>query len=300
MSCKNCNLKPVHQLTSGVKLCRSCFIKYFEKKVRKTVRVHKLIQKKDKVCVAISGGKDSLTVLNILKDFNTIEVFALLIDEGIKGYREHTIKDAREFCEKNNIPLHIVSFKEELGYTLDEMIKILNMKPCTVCGVFRRYLLNKASRELNATKLATGHNMDDEAQSIIMNQFKRKLDISARLGPITGVKDDPRFIRRIKPLYMMSEKEVGIYAFLKGLMRGFNECPYENESFRSDVRDMLNDFEQKYHGTKNNIINSFLEILPLLKAKYRSSKEIKECSICKEPCTSEICKACELKLKLKK
>jgi uncharacterized protein (TIGR00269 family) len=302
MVCKKCDTEPVYLLTSGVRLCRSCFIKYFEKKVRKTIRINNLIEKGDKICVAISGGKDSLTVLNILNTLTkkkNFELFALLIDEGIKNYRDFTIKDAEKFCNENKIKLHIVSFKDELGYTLDEMIKILGMKPCTVCGVFRRYLLNKKARELKANKLATGHNMDDEAQTVIMNQFKKNIDVSARLGPMTGVKDDKRFIRRIKPLYLMSEKEVGTYAFLKQLMGKFTECTYENDSFRGDVRDMLNDFEMKHHGVKNNIITSFLEILPMLKNKYKNKSTINACISCKEPTSSDQCKACELKDKLK-
>lgn len=302
MACKKCETEPVFLLTSGVKLCKSCFLRYFEKKVRKTIRIYKLIENKENIAVAISGGKDSLTVLNVLNKVSNrknFELFAILIDEGIKGYREHTIKDAKKFCEENEIPLHIYSFKEEFGYTLDEMIKKLGMKPCTVCGVFRRYLLNKKSRELKATKLATGHNLDDEAQSVIMNQFKKNIEVSARLGPLTGVKNDKRFIRRIKPLYLMTEKEVGTYAFLKGLMHDFNECTYEYDSFRSEIRDMLNDFENKHHGTKNNIITSFLEILPLLKNKYKTKTPIQGCSSCKEPSATEKCKACVILEKLK-
>ncbi len=303
MACKKCELEPVIQLSSGVRLCRSCFIRYFEKKVRKTLRIFDLIGAKERIAVAVSGGKDSVTVLNILNDIAAkkkhFHLFAILVDEGIIGYREHTIVTAKEFCEEKNIPLHIYSFKKELGYTLDEMVKKLGMKPCTICGVFRRYLLNKKARELKADKLVTGHNMDDEAQSVLMNQFKNNIGVSARLGPITGVKIDKRFVRRIKPLYLVSEKEVALYALLKNLRGKYNECTYENLSFRGEVRDMLNDFEAKNHGVKNNIINSYLEIMPLLKQKYKSDDPINFCSKCREPTSGEVCTACELLAKLK-
>ncbi|MEK6816868.1 MAG: TIGR00269 family protein [Nanoarchaeota archaeon] len=303
MACKKCGPDPVMRLSSGVKLCRSCFIKYFEKKVRKTLRIFSLIEAKERIAVAVSGGKDSISVLSILNDIASkkkhFQLFAILIDEGISGYREHTIATAKSFCEERNIPLHVYSFKKEFGYTLDEMVKKLGMKPCTICGVFRRYLLNRAARELKADKLVTGHNMDDEAQSVLMNQFKSNIGLSARLGPITGVKTDRRFVRRIKPLYMVSEKEVALYALLKNLRGKHNECTYENLSFRGEIRDMLNYLEDKHHGVKNNVINSYLEIMPVLKEKYKTEDQINSCLKCNEPTSGDVCAACELLAKLK-
>lgn len=306
MPCKYCLTKPVIQLTnSQIKLCRNCFIKYFEKKALKTIKTYNLIEKNDKIAVAVSGGKDSLTVLNLINlirnKFRNIELEAVLIDEGIKNYRDKTILDAKKFCKANKIKLNIFSYKKEFGYTLDEMIKKFNLKPCTVCGVLRRYLLNKYARNLGFNKLATGHNLDDEVQSILMNQFKDNIEVSARLGPLTGIKKDKNFIPRIKPLYLLTEKETAVYAYLKGFTSSFAECPNSSESYRGYVRDMINDFEAKSPGTKHGIIHSFLKILPLLKEHYKNiSSEIKLCSECGEPCTADICQACKLIDKIKK
>ena len=129
------------------------------------------------------------------------------------------------------------------------MLKILDVKPCTICGVFRRYLLNKKSKDLGFTRLATGHNLDDECQSIMMNQFKNNIQASARLGPRVGVKENKSFVQRIKPLYLCTEKEVTTYAFVNNLLEEFIECPNVAKSYRAQVRDMLNDFEQKFPGT---------------------------------------------------
>jgi len=236
MACKNCKTNPVITLTnSNISLCKNCFIKYFEKKVLKAIRQFKLIDKKDNIAVAVSGGKDSLTVLHILnklsESMRDLKINAILIDEGIKKYRGITIKDAKSFCKKNKIPLHIYSYKKEFGYTLDQMVKKIDMNSCTVCGVLRRYLLNKKSRLLNANKLATGHNLDDEAQSILMNQFKNNQELSARLGPITGISRFKNFIPRIKPLYLLTEKETATYAFLKNFNKKYIECPYSKNGF---------------------------------------------------------------------
>ena len=293
--CKRCKTKPVIKLSSGESLCKGCFLNYFEKKVRKTIRVHKLIGKKENLLVAVSGGKDSISVLEVLlgiyKGNKNIKVSVLLIDEGIKGYREDCIKKTEEYCKKNKVKLNIVSFNKEFGFTLDKIVK--GRRPCSVCGVLRRSLLNIKARELGATKLVTGHNLDDEAQTIIMNQFRRNMDASSRLGPLTGNENNNDFVRRIKPLYFMPEKEIMTYAFLKNLTHDFNECPYNIDSYRNQIREMLNKFEELYPGTKYSIVSSFMEILPLLKKKEKVAK-IKKCKICFEPSSSEICQKCKI------
>lgn len=297
-----CSEKPVISLYSGEKLCKNHFIDYFENKVFKTIRQFELLDKEENLGVALSGGKDSLTILHILKKLSKqnpkIKINAVAIDEGIQGYRDKTLITAKEFCDKNSIKLHIFSYKEEFGLMLDEMLKILNVKPCTICGIFRRYLLNKKSRELKLTKLATGHNLDDECQSILMNQMRNDLRASARLGPKVGLVQNEKFIQRIKPLYLCTEKEATTYAFLNGLLDNFNECPNVPQSFRAQARDMLNDIEQKFPGTKYSIVNSFLQTLPYLKEKFRNG-EIKICSKCSEPSANEICNACIYLDKLK-
>ena len=297
-----CSEKPVIQLTAGEKLCKNHFNEYFENKVFKTIRQFDLIGKEESLGVALSGGKDSLAVLTILnnlaKQNPKIKITAIAIDEGIEGYRDKTLETAKKFCDENKIFLNVFSYKEEFGLTLDEMLKILNVKPCSICGVFRRYLLNKKSRELSFTKLATGHNLDDECQSIIMNQMKNNIGASARLGPKVGVLNDEMFAQRIKPLYLCTEKEVTTYAFINNLLDNFNECPNVVDSFRAQVRDMLNDMEQKFAGTKYSIVNSFLETLPMLKEKFRGEM-IQICSRCNEPSANEICSACNFVEKLK-
>jgi len=303
MPCKRCKSKPVIQLTNNkIKLCKNCFIKYFERKALKTVNKYKLIEYKDHIVIALSGGKDSLSLLHFLSRVaakKEVTLSALLIDEGIKGYRDVSITPAKNFCKKYNIKFHTASYKDLTGKTLDNIKKKFpDTIACSMCGVLRRYLLNKESRKLKATKLATGHNLDDEAQSIIMNQFRHNIALSARMGPLTGVRRNKRFVPRIKPFYMLTEKEVATYAYLNNLMDKFNECTYCHESNRFVIRDMLNTMEQKYPGTKHAIVASFLEILPLLKKRFKNQK-INSCKICKEPTSSKICNACTLLQKIK-
>lgn len=300
---KCCKEKPIIALSGNEKLCKKHFIEYFENKVFKTIRQFDLIGKKENLGVAISGGKDSLTLLYILNKLSKqnpkIKLTAILINEGIANYRDKTIKTAKKFCNKNKIKLNIYSYEKEFGMSLDKMLKVLDVKPCTLCGIFRRYLLNKKSKELNFTKLATGHNLDDECQSILMNQFKNNIRLSARLGPKTGIKENKGMVQRIKPLYLCAEKEVTTYAFINELLDNLTECPYVSESYRAQVRDMLNDFEAKSRGTKYGIINSFLQILPDLKSRFKDGEEVSYCKKCKEPAAKDICNACKYVEKLK-
>ena len=305
MRCNKCPQKSVFSLQHGDS-CRNHFIDYFEDKVFRTINKFQLIGRNEKLCVAVSGGKDSLTVLYLTKKYlekNSIpanNLLALAVDEGIDQYREKTLVDLRKFCQEHNVPLTIVSFEQELGKTLDKAYPIINQdankKPCNVCGVWRRYLLNKHAKKMGAGKVITGHNLDDEAQAIMMNMFKANTTLAARLGPISGVQEHDLFIQRVKPLYFCAEKEVRLYALLKHFQIEFTECPYSKEGYRHHIQEMLNDFEHKYRGTKQGIVNSFLAMLPLLQNQEKLSlPTIQQCSRCREASNKDICNACVMK-----
>lgn len=301
MECSKCGGKAVYQ-TTGQVFCKDHFFDYFETKVFKTIKRYELIKHGDRVCVATSGGKDSLAVLYMTMLYckkQNIDFFALAIDEGIKEYRDHTLDDLRVFCENYDIPMTVLSFKTRFGANLDDVqekaIKEQNKKPCTVCGILRRSLLNKGARELGATKLVTGHNLDDEAQSFFMNILKGSMAHNASLGPMTGLSENSDFVPRVKPLYFISEQETRLFAFLKGFKVEFNECPNIGLSFRATVRDELNVLENKTPGVKHGLVNSFLQILPELKEKYRKErKSFTYCERCGEPCSGTICNVCKL------
>jgi uncharacterized protein (TIGR00269 family) len=303
MKCAKCDDKAVYK-GQGQYFCKNHFLGYFENKVYKTINKYSLIHQDDVVCVATSGGKDSINTLYLINRYcieYKIRFFALAIDEGIHDYRDKTLEDLRNFCKSNSIILHIASFKEYFKDTLDNMMIKTDKRPCTICGIFRRTLLNRKARELGATKLATGHNMDDEAQSFLMNILLGNMSHNASLGPITGLAGNEKFIQRIKPLYFMTEKESRLYALLKGFDIGFTECPNIGQSFRMIIRDELNSIEHSLPGAKNGIINSFNEILPTLKEYYgkqKSKRIFNYCIKCGDACSQEVCNACRLEEEL--
>ncbi len=287
-------------------LCEKCFLSYFEDKVFRTIREYNLIVPGDMVCVAASGGKDSTTALYLINKFaharsSKIKVYAVAVDEGIKGYRAKTIKPLTSFCKEHGIPLTVLSFQESLGKTLDEikpyvMKKGEHVKACTTCGVYRRYLLNKYARDSGATKIATGHNLDDECQAFLMNIFKTTTNILANGGPITGAQQSAGFIPRIKPMYFCAEKESRLYSLIKKFPIAEGRCPYAQAGYRTQIRRMLNEFEMHHPGTKSSIARSYLSMLPILKERARSlgARRINRCATCGEPCARETCQVCAL------
>ena len=286
VNCRICSGKAAFE-----DLCKEHFIEQFESKVLKTIKDFDLVRKGQKIAIACSGGKDSVTVLHISNKYFG-NVTAIAIDEGISGYRDKTLEDLQRICSEMKIPLKIYSFKDATGQTLDQIKTKVNTKPCTPCGIMRRYLLNKAAKEYDV--LVTGHNMDDEVQSLVMNIAKGNMELSARLGPKSGIIEDEGFIPRVKPLYLCTEKETTAYAFLMGFDIKFSECPNSYISYRAKVRDALNVLETKKPGTKKALIHNFLETLPKLKGKYSASQKLMHCSSCGEPSSSLVCNACRL------
>ena len=272
------------------------------KKLKSTIRNYNLFTRKEKILVACSGGKDSTTLAYILKKLG-YKVEAVTINSSIKNYSRKNITNLRAFCTENKIKLYEVSFKQEFNYTLDGIKKILDLKGiempyCTICGILKRYLLNKKAKELKADKIATGHNLDDEAESVFMNLLRGNMGLMARLGPITGVIKSRGFVPRIKPLYLCREEEIKAYSKLMKFPVVYERCPYAQSSYREIIRNELIGFEKKYPKTKENIINWFLRILPELKKGLKKGK-MTYCTICSEPSQRTICNACTIISNLK-
>ena len=291
MKCSKCRNRAVYAKPN---LCSRHLVAYVRKTALDTIKKHKLLSKKDKLIVAVSGGKDSLTLLDILS--LKYQVDALAIDEGIAHYREHSLKDLRKFCRERKIKLKVVSFKRSFGMTLDAGVKKKKVPPCRVCGVLRRQLLNKHARKYDI--IATGHNMDDELQSVFMNLWKGNIELLARLGPRTGVIDTKGFTPRVKPLYFIPEKMVKVYTMVKGIEVKFVECPYAREAFRHKIGVILNKWEADEPGVKQRILNSFLKMLPDLKAKYALG-QVLVCPQCGSPSAGGRCQACTFAKSLK-
>jgi len=283
---------------AGVLLCDRCLVKSVERKFRRSVAEHSLISPSEKIAVAVSGGKDSVSCMHMLADYcgkKNCELVAITVDEGVKGYRGESVRIARENTELLGVPHFVVSFKQAFGVTLDEMVRIAEKKktgfgPCTYCGVMRRSLLNQAARELGAQKLATAHNLDDEVQTIMLNYIRADFSRLYRLGPAYPAREG--FVPRIKPLREVPEKEMALYALLKKINVHLGVCPYAG-GIHSEIRDFINRLEENHTNSKFMMLRMFDRMKPQLLGAVPEF-DMKKCERCGEPTSSESCKACEL------
>jgi len=283
---------------SGEVLCKKCFMKSVERTVLRTIKREGLFEPKDRIMVALSGGKDSLALLSILSKIERryeTEIFAVTIDEGVRGYREEGLNIAKRVAGELGIEHHVVSFKEAYGNSLEEIYNLASSKGikllgCTFCGVLRRRLINEAAIKFGATKVATGHNLDDEAQTVFINLMRGDVARMIRLGT-KPLKVREGFVPRVKPLRYVPEKEIAIYVYLKGYPLYERECPYVRASLRDEVRDILNRIEQRHPGTKFSMVRSVDKLSSLLRGEVG---EIKYCKRCGSPSGREVCRMCEL------
>jgi len=297
--CSKCKKTAIIQLKyCGLNLCKKCFIRFFGKRVAKTVKENKYLENTNRIAVALSGGKDSSVVLYLLKKLikRKIKLIAISIDGGIKGYDDKLLKNARKTCRNLKIEHHIYSFKKELGYDVNDIAKTAS-NPC-VCGVFRRYILNKKARELKADKLATGHNLNDEAESVLMNIIRGDV---ARIARGEGLVKNEKFVQRIKPLQKCPENEVMFFAKLIFPKYNFSyQCPYRKDVLRADIKRMLKELDKKHDGLLFQIYEGNKRIRESLLKTIDIKGAPNDCTNCGELTSGDICQACELNDRIKK
>jgi uncharacterized protein (TIGR00269 family) len=281
--------------------CKQHFTELIENRVKKVINQYNMLEQNDHIGFGYSGGKDSTVLLYILyklnKRFPNCTITAITIDEGIDGYRNESIEITRNFSEKYNIPQVTISFDDIYGASLDEIMKRkkekkITLSACAICGILRRRAINFAARKINATKIATAHNLDDEAQSILMNVLRGDSAKFIRLirNPI---KKYPMLIPRIRPFVQTSEPEIVLYAFANNLEYHSYPCPYSSSAMRNDIRSFLSEMEEKRPSTLVNIVkmhDSLMEYFP-----HSSNLDPPYfCKKCNEISTREICPVCHL------
>lgn len=296
--CNKCNHKNAvyHRRYSGEILCRSCFMNSIEKKTLQTIAKYSMIGFNQKIAVGVSGGKDSLALLHILKKIskrNNNEIIAITIDEGIEGYRNESLSLVKNFCKEKNISLRIFSYKDLFGSSMDDAIierQSNKFSSCSICGTFRRRALDIASQSVNAEVLATAHNLDDYLQTFMINLFSG--DVS-RIGwmypqPI----EYSNGLKKIKPFVEIYESEIVFYAFHSGIEFQTDQCPYMNESIRSEFRLFFNDLEKIHPGIKYNCFKSMNKISKIIKTTEKNEQVKNTCINCGETSSNNICSVC--------
>jgi len=267
-----------------------------------------MLRPQDKVIVALSGGKDSITLLyNLMKiqerTYRSETLIALIIDEGIKDYSQNNIKLAKRFCKKYNINYEIISFKEKLGKTLDEIIQIKKQSgnykyACNYCATIKRRLLNEGARELGGTILAKGHNLTDMVETFLMNILYKRFHLIS--NQFLFKQKDPKkkkiLVKKITPLMRIPEDEILIYVNMKKFHYYPAICPYREKDpiIRKRVLNFIKESKIYSPEIEFNLFKGFLELSRILHKTYNNNS-CNSCKICGYPSgNKETCSYCNL------
>jgi len=295
--CIKCSNKAVYyRAYSGTQLCSSCFCSSIEDKVKRTISKYNLLKHGDTIGVAISGGKDSLSLLRILNDIcrhHASKIFAITIDEGILGYCDESLKICNKFSEEFGVPHSILSFKEVYGFDLDKAIHLRGVRKisaCSICGILRRRAIDIVANTLKVDVIATAHNLDDLLQTFTINLLNGDISKIRWFDPSIKPKSE-LVIKRIKPLMEIYEKEIAMYAFLKDIPFQNTNCPYMNEGMRSEIRYIFNTLEAEHPGIKYSALNSTIKISQNIAI---DNKAFNLCKLCNIPSSSKLCSVCKI------
>jgi cytoplasmic tRNA 2-thiolation protein 1 len=288
-----------YRVYSGEYLCKKCFLRSIEIKTAKTISKYSMIEYGDRVAVGVSGGKDSLSLLYILKMLfdqhpnNANGLVAVTIDEGIKGYREESLQIVKDFCTQLRIENKILSYQSLFGIDMDQAMNQRSSQKkssCSMCGTFRRRAIDIAAETVEADIVATAHNMDDQLQTFMINLLAGDVDRIGWIYP-EPVQYTKTGIKKVKPFVEIYEYEIAFYALQRNIPFQSEECPYMNESIRTDLREFFNRLERDHSGIKYNAYRSMTKISKVLRSSI-PPPDIKTCSKCGRVSTGDICSVC--------
>lgn len=294
MKCTRCKQKAVVALPShNAGFCPECYLEYFKRQVEKAIKAKNMFSYEDKILVAISGGKDSLALTWQLKDLG-YNVSGLHIDLGIPESSKEVRKVVEEFCQKHSIPLYVLEMEKE-GLPIPQVKKRLARPICSACGQIKRYHFNLFAKEQGFTVVATGHNLDDEVARLLANTLRWDVDYLSDQGPVLQAEDG--FVRKVKPLYRLTEFETANFSFLKGINYSYKPCPYSKGASFTFYKKLLADLEHKQPGRKLNFYESFLKKgqQAFQAVAQKKSTPLTSCQKCGYPTSGEICGVCRIK-----
>lgn len=294
MKCDSCSEKAIYFARySGKHYCDSHFRTSVETRVKKEIRAERIFERGKKIAVAVSGGKDSMTTLHLLSRLSArrrgTEIIAVTVDEGITGYRDRCLDLISEYCSSAGIYWLSRSYREFAGFTMDMLAPAKRERStCAYCGVFRRNLINALAKDAGADLLATGLNLDDTAQSILMNLTRGDADRLAMMGPHTMTVDG--LVPRVQPLRLVPENEVLLYAMMEKIPFLNSTCPYSEEASRNLFRDIVLRIEDEMPGSRYAMLKTMSKI-----EVGRKGNGAGKCALCGETTSSTLCRTCSLK-----
>jgi uncharacterized protein (TIGR00269 family) len=292
MKCRKCGGAAVLELRRhNAAFCAPDFLEFFRNQVREAIRKYRMFERDEPVLVAVSGGKDSLALWDVLihEGYRTT---GLYLDLGIFDYSVQSRARCETFAAGRGVPLLVRRVEEEVGAPVPVIKSVTRRPPCSGCGLSKRYLMNRVALDEGLPVVATGHNLDDEAATLFGSVMHWRTDALPRQSPALP-STHPKLVRRVKPLYRLSERETAAYAFLRRIDYIVEECPFAIGATSIAHKETLNRLEDASPGAKHNFLFGFLD-------KARPAFEraeavtLNECVRCGQVTTGTLCAFCKL------
>jgi uncharacterized protein (TIGR00269 family) len=255
--CHACDRTAVMEITRhGAAYCAEHFVDHVRSQVREAITRHQMLSYRDHVLVAVSGGKDSLALWDVLLDMG-YRVDGLYLGLGIGAYSQRSEQVVTRFAEHRGVHLHKVDLAREYGYDIPAAAQLRRRSSCGVCGLSKRYVFNRVAVQHGYDVMATGHNLDDEAATLLGNVLRWQAPFLARQSPCLPATGG--MVRKIKPLYRLGEREMAAYCVVRGLEYVVEECPMVAGNTVLRYKDALNALERHSPGTKAAFLFGFLD-----------------------------------------
>jgi tRNA-5-methyluridine54 2-sulfurtransferase len=301
MKCRSCGQKAVVNMRQHkLALCKEHFLDWLPEQTDRFIEKYKMFAHEEKVLVAVSGGKDSLSLWDILLHLG-YQADGLYISLGIDAgldYSSESQRLAEAFAAKRGLILHVVDIHKEYGKTIPEFTLKSHRgrsKPCSICGLVKRHVMNSVARDHGYDVLATGHNLDDEVAVLFGNTLAWSGEYLLRQAPV--LPGTPGLVRKVKPLCRIYEREMLAYALLRGIEYIYDECPFSKGSTSIYYKHMLNKLESDRPGAKLSFYLSFLDARKsgLFIERQEIQAELRACPSCGQPTSAQdICSFCKM------
>jgi tRNA-5-methyluridine54 2-sulfurtransferase len=294
MKCRTCGEPAVINMRQHkLALCRAHFVDWLPAQIEHFIHKYQMFTPADKILVAVSGGKDSLSLWDILTrlGYAADGVYISLGIDGPPGAGQHYSEESRrlteQFAAARGLRLHVIDIAATYGATIPDLAHLTRRghdKPCSVCGLVKRYLMNRTAREGNYTVLATGHNLDDEAAVLMQNTLTWQSDYLVRQAPVLPATASG-LARKVKPVCRVYEREMAAYALASGIEYIYDECPYAVGSNTLWYKELLNQMEEKRPGLKQQYYLGFLQAKDagLFAPAADHTAELHTCATCGQP-----------------
>ena len=307
MRCRKCAHPAVIKMPRhNTSLCKDCFTEFVHTQVRRAIKSHRMFTADDRILVAVSGGKDSLTLWGILLKLG-YRADALYVDLGIGDYSARSRQKVQRFTDTvaaaYQSKLHVHTVEQEQGAGIRELATLVHRPTCSTCGTMKRYQFNRVAVEQDYDVMATGHNLDDEAARLLGNVLHWQTDYLDKQTPSLPASLDG-FAKKVKPLYRLTEREIAAYAVIHHIDYIVEECPMAKGSKLLAYKHALNRLEADSPGTKQTFYLKFLD----RQAKQQETAEkiaeqdrqrLHPCTTCGQPTTAIVCSYCQMMAKAK-